>query len=174
MLARVSADPGAMAASMREALRHTDERLAAAEVRTLEQIKARNSSGTREPAYVVGAFAMVAMLLAALGLYGVLAGVVAQQRREIAIRMALGADGSDVLRLVLSNASAMVGAGLVCGLLAALGLTRVLGSLLFNVTALDPSVLLGAGLAIVVVGLVASAVPARRAVRVDPTLALRE
>ena len=112
-------------------------------------------------------------LLAALGLYGVLSHAVNQRRREIGIRMALGARTGDVLSQVLRNAAGMVLVGLAIGLVGALALTRVMKSLLFEVSALDPIAFGAAALLMTLIGLAAALVPASRASRVDPVTALR-
>jgi putative ABC transport system permease protein len=114
------------------------------------------------------------VLLAAIGLYGVVSHAVTQQRREIGIRMALGARPVDVLSKVLRNALAMVTVGLMLGLLGALALTRVMKGLLFEVSPLDPPALAGACVSMVLIGLVAGFLPANRAARVDPVTTLRD
>ena len=139
----------------------------------MAEVKQLTLSGRTEPTWIIGAFAASAVLLAALGLYGVLSHAVSQRRREIGIRMALGARAQDVLAQVLRNAMAMILIGLAAGLLGALALTRVVTSLLFQVSALDPAAFLVAGLGMTAVGLLAALVPASRAARVDPVTALR-
>jgi putative ABC transport system permease protein len=116
----------------------------------------------------------VAALLAALGLYGVLSHSVTQQRREIGIRMALGARSRDVLSHVLRNALSMITLGLALGLLGAFALTRVMESLLFQVSPLDPLALGVACATMISIGLLAGFVPAKRAARVDPMAVLRD
>jgi len=143
-------------------------------VRTMEQVKEQSMLWAKQPTWVVGAFAGVAALLAALGLYGVLAHAVAQQRREIGIRMALGARQVDVLAYVLRSAFSMLIVGLACGLAGAFVLTRVLKSLLFQVSALDPFALGIACVLMISVSTLAAWVPASRAARVDPMTVLRE
>lgn len=170
---RTRGDAAAAVPAIRDAVRQLDGRLALADIRTMEEIWAGSLSGTREPAWLVAAFAAVSALLAALGLYGVLAQAVAQRRREIGIRMALGAGAHDVLALVARTTLTMVGVGLVAGLVAAAALTRVTRSLLFEVSALEPSAFVVGGLAMAGVALAAAVVPARRATRVDPSTALR-
>jgi ABC-type antimicrobial peptide transport system permease subunit len=123
---------------------------------------------------VLGVFAGVAGLLAALGLYGVLANAVAQQRREIGIRMAVGAQSSDVLFHILRSAFLMLIVGLVGGLAGAFALTRFLKSLLFQVSALDPVALTAACVLMTVVGILAAWIPASRATHVDPMTVLRD
>jgi ABC-type antimicrobial peptide transport system permease subunit len=115
----------------------------------------------------------VSALLAALGLYGVVAHSVHQQRREIGIRMALGARSNDVLGLIVWKVMVMITTGLAIGLAGAAALTRVTESLLFEVSSLDPTAFLAAALAMATVGLIAALIPASRATRVDPTTALR-
>ena len=174
LVVRTQAEPTAVLPGIRAAMREIDPNLPLADVRTMEQIRERSLTGTRQPAWVIGAFALVAALLAALGLYGVLAHAVTQQRREIGIRMALGARSRDVLAHVLRGAASMIGVGLAVGLLGAVALTRVIGSLLFEVSALDPVAIGAACAGMAVVGLLAALLPANRAAGVDPMAALRE
>jgi putative ABC transport system permease protein len=174
LIVRTKDDPGAAIPAIREAVRKIDPRLALSQVRTLAQIRRQRSlSGAAEPAWLVGAFAALAALLAGLGLYGVLAQSVVQQRREIGIRMALGANRREVVGYVLKGAGGMVALGLVAGLAGAMALGRVMAGLLFEVSPLDPAVLLSAAGLMALVGFAAAALPASRAARVDPTAALR-
>jgi ABC-type antimicrobial peptide transport system permease subunit len=122
---------------------------------------------------LVGLFALTAMLIATCGLYGLMAYAVTQRRREIGVRMALGADRGDVVRLVLTRALRIVVAGLVVGLAAAAGVTRVLQRFLFGVTPTDPLAFTIVTLLLLVVGLMAAWLPARRASRIDAWDALR-
>ena len=170
---RTHGDAAAAVPAIREAVRQLDGRLALADIRTMEEIWAGSLSGVKEPVWLVGAFAAVSALLAALGLYGVLAHTVAQRRREIGIRMALGAGAHDVLALVVRSTLTMVGVGLVGGLAGAAVLTRVTRSLLFEVSALEPTAFVFGGVAMAAFALGAAVVPARRATRVDPATALR-
>jgi putative ABC transport system permease protein len=159
--------------AIREAVRQIDPRLPLGDVRTMAQVKQLTLSGKTDPAWIIGAFAAIAALLAALGLYGVLSHAVNQRRREIGIRMALGARAGDVLSHVLRNAAWLVLIGLAIGLVGALALTRVMNSLLFEVSALDPLAFTVAAVSMMLVGLFAALVPASRASRVDPVTALR-
>jgi putative ABC transport system permease protein len=118
-------------------------------------------------------FALVALVLAAVGIYGVTAHAVAQRTSEIGVRMALGANAGDVLRLVLRQALVLVVAGLVSGIVLALGLARLMEGLLFELSPRDPTTFVSIGLILSAVALIASWVPARRATRVDPLRALR-
>ena len=170
---RTAGDPAAAVPAIRDALRHVDPRVALAEVRTLEQLRTMSLSGLREPAWLIGIFAALSALLAALGLYGVVAHGVSRRRREIGIRMALGAKPADVLSLVVRNVLVMIVAGVVAGLAGAAVLTRVTAGLLFEVSPLDPLAFGAAAVAMAVVGVTAALIPARRATRVDPTMALR-
>ena len=140
----------------------------------MEQVKERSMLWAKQPTWVVGAFAGVAALLAALGLYGVLAHTVTQQRREIGIRMALGARPGDVLSHVLRSAFSMLIVGLAVGLAGAFALTRVLKSLLFQVSPLDPAAVAVACVLMALVGILAAWIPASRAARVDPMTVLRD
>jgi len=166
-------DPGATLPAIREAVRQIDPSLALADIHTMEEIWKRSLSGLTEPVWLIGIFAAVAALLAALGMYGVIAHTVAQQRREIGIRMALGARSNDVLSMVVRHAMAPIGIGLGVGVASAVGLTRVTGSLLFEVSALDPGAFAIAAISMLAIGLLAAFIPARGATRVDPTTALR-
>ena len=159
--------------AVRDAVRQIDDRLALADVRTMEQIWSGSLAGLRAPVWFVGSFAAVAAMLAALGLYGLLSHAVAQRRREIGIRMALGARAHDVLSLVARSTLAMVGVGLVVGLIGAAAFTRAARSLLFEVSALEPGAFVFGVAAMAAVALLAAVLPARRATRVDPALALR-
>jgi putative ABC transport system permease protein len=170
---RTLGDEAAAVPAIRAAVRELDPRLALADIRTMEQIWERSLSGLREPVWLIGIFAAVSALLAALGLYGVVAHSVHQQRREIGIRMALGARSNDVLGMIVRNVFVMIAAGLAIGLAGAAVLTRVTRTLLFEVSALDPMAFVTAALAMALVGLIAALIPATRATRVDPTTALR-
>jgi predicted permease len=166
-------EPAGMVPQIREAVHALDPRLPLGEIRTMEDVKQLTLSGRTEPTWIIGSFAIVAVLLAALGFYGVLSHAVNQRRREIGIRMALGANAAAVLAQVFRNAAAMIAAGLAVGLLGAFGLTRLVKSLLFEVSALDPLVLASATATMIVIGLLATLVPAGRAAKVDPVTALR-
>jgi len=124
--------------------------------------------------WLIGAFASIAVLLSAIGLYGVVSYSVTQRRRELGIRIALGARSGNVLSHVLRNALTMVGVGLVFGLIGVYALTRILTSLLFEVSPLDPLTLAIACISMTAIGLVAGFVPAHRAARFDPMASLRD
>jgi ABC-type antimicrobial peptide transport system permease subunit len=160
--------------AIREAVREVDPKLSLADVATMDQVRDRVFMGARRPAGLIGAFAIIAGLLTAVGLYGVLAQAVTQRRREIGIRMALGAASSRVLWNVLWNALGLITAGLVVGLAGAIAGTRVMKSLLFGVSSLDPFAFAAACVSMVVIGILAGFVPASRAAKVDPVVTLRD
>jgi putative ABC transport system permease protein len=172
-VAKTPASPEAAAGSMRQALAHLDPEQAAGELRTFDQYMARSIATPRFTAILLGTFAALALLLAGFGLYGVMAYSVAQRSREIGIRMALGAQSGDVRSLVVNQAVRLGAAGLIIGIAGALAVTRVLDSLLFGVTASDPLTFAGVSAALITVLLLAAYLPARRATRVDPIVALR-
>ncbi len=171
---RTQIDPLSLVSGIREAVRQVDPHLPLGNVKTMEQVKQQSMLWAKQPTWVVGAFAGVAALMAALGLYGVLANAVTQQRREIGIRMALGARPGDVVSRILRGAFLMLLVGLATGLAGAFALTRALKSLLFEVSALDPVALAVACVLMTLVGLLAAWIPASRAAGVDPMTALRE
>ena len=127
----------------------------------------------RACAWLIGGFASLALLLGVVGLYGVVAYSVAQRTQEVGIRRALGAQHSDILRLILGQGLGMVLAGIAIGMGGAFGLTRVMKNLLFHVNATDPAIFVGIAALFVVVALAAAYIPARRAARIDPMAALR-
>ena len=171
---RTLIQPSAVMSGIREAVRQIDPQLPLANVRTMEQVKQQNMRWAKQPTWIIGSFAAIAALMAALGLYGVLAHAVTQQRREIGIRMALGAQRGDVVSHTLRSALSMLMVGLVLGLAGAFALTRAIKSLLFQVSALDPVALAGACLLMGLIGVLAALIPASRAAAVDPMMVLRD
>jgi len=174
IIVRTHGEPETAMAGIRKAIQQIDPHLALSDVRTMEQIRERSLSGVKQPAWVIGVFAGVAALLAALGLYGVLSHLVTQQRREIGIRMALGARPWDVLAHVLGNALSMVALGLALGTMGVLALTKVMRGVLFEVSPLDPTAFAAACIATAFIGLAAGFIPAGRAARVAPVEVLRD
>ncbi len=170
---RAAGDPLALAPALRAEVRRVDADLPVTDIRTFEVVLARALWLQRFSSVLFTVFAVVALLLAAVGIYGTVAYSVAQRRREIGIRMALGARAADVVRLVVRQGMAPVAAALVLGLIGAFALGRAMRRLLFEVGGTDPAVFVGVTLLIATVALVASYVPARRATRVPPVSALK-
>jgi putative ABC transport system permease protein len=165
--------PGALAAPLRSVLQALDGDLAAGSLQTMEQIRATSIAQPRFNTVLLSLFAALALLLAAVGLYGVMSYSVALRTREIGLRMALGARAADVLRLVLRRTVVLLGAGIAAGIAGALGVTRLMAGLLYEVGPGDPAAFLGGTLLLAAVALLAGWLPARRATRVDPMTALR-
>jgi putative ABC transport system permease protein len=173
VFARTSGDPAAIARVAQAQVWSIDRDQAIASVRTVAETVARSEANRRFVTLLLGVFAAVALMLAAIGIYGVLAYTTAQRTQEIGIRMALGANRGTVLRMVLGGGMKLTGAGLAVGLVGAFVLTQVLSGLLFGVGARDPLTFIVVPLALGFVALIASWIPARRAVRVEPVIALR-
>jgi predicted permease len=171
---RTSGDLGAILPSIRRAVHDYNSGLIVVRAETMDQLIAGPLAQPRLSTLLLSAFAVVALLLAAIGLYGVMSSAVRQQTREIGIRVALGATPGRVRRLVLGDAGAVLGAGAVVGLGAALLSTRLLSSQLFGVSPTDPVSLAGACAVLLAVGLCAAYVPARWATKIDPARALRQ
>lgn len=170
---RVDGDPIQLAGPVREAIWSVDDGQSVRSVDALTGVVGDSVAQERFFTILLGGFGTIALLLAALGLYGILAYTVAQQAREIGVRMALGAAPSDVLRMVLGRGVLLTGVGTAMGLVAALGLTRLLAGMLHRVGTIDPSTYAVVALLLLLTGVLASYLPARRAVRTDPMVALR-
>ncbi|HVG32964.1 MAG TPA: ABC transporter permease [Pyrinomonadaceae bacterium] len=173
LIVRTEGDPTAMNASIRSQVLSIDKDQPVSRIRTLEQIVYESVAKQRFSMLLLGVFGVVALILAAVGLYGVMSYAVTQRTHEIGIRMALGAQQKDVIRLVVGQGMVLALIGVVIGLVAAFALTRVMATLLFNVSATDPLTFLAIPALLTMVALAASLVPARRAMRVDPMIALR-
>jgi len=171
---RTSGAPMSILPTLRSQLKELDSSLAAFQPRTMEQVIAEASQDTGMMTYLLGSFAALALILAAIGLYSVLAYLVTQRTREIGIRMALGAQQADVLQMVMGHGSQLTAAGVALGAGGAFALTRFLKSLLFGVTTKDPVTLVGVVVMLALVALAACYIPARRAMRVEPMAALRD
>ncbi|HTT66385.1 MAG TPA: ABC transporter permease [Bryobacteraceae bacterium] len=174
LIVRSRTEAAALVPAIRAAVHEIDPSLPLEDVAAMEQVWKRTLWGSSRPAWLVGGFAGIAVLLTGVGLYGVLAHSVTQRRREIGIRMALGAGSPAVISHVLWNALFMVTVGLALGLAGAVALTRVLKSMLFEVSPLDPAALGLSCVCMTLIGLVAGVLPASRAARVDPVTTLRE
>jgi predicted permease len=170
---RTKGDPTAVMKHVRRAVAEIDSREVIYAVETLDDVVSESLAARRITMILLGIFAAVALTLACIGIYGVIAYVVGQRTREIGLRMALGAQANDVMGMMLREGARMILVGVGMGLLGALGLTRLMASQLFSVSAQDPLTFFGVGALLTVIALLACYVPARRAVRVDPVVALR-
>jgi putative ABC transport system permease protein len=173
VVVRSGGDPRTVARNIRQAVGEVDPNVPVSDVRTLEDIRRASISTDRFRTLLIGSFATAALLLAAIGVYGVIAYGVAQRVREIGIRVALGARRPEIVRLVIGEGMRPVAAGVVAGVVLAAGLSRFLGSLLYGVRPLDLSTFAAVALVLSGVALAACALPARRASRVSPMHALR-
>jgi putative ABC transport system permease protein len=173
LIVRTASDPRRLAPAVREAIRSAGKDLAIVSLETMEARLARSITPQRFQTSLVTLFATIAMVLAAVGIYGVVSYSVAQRVREFGIRLAVGAERADILRLVVGQALWLVAIGLGLGLCGALALTRVLKSFLFQVGTMDLATYVAVSVFLGGVALLASYVPARRAARVDPMVALR-
>ncbi len=170
---RTQGDPTAVMDAVRRGVRELDPREIVYGVQTLNEVLANSMAPRRLSMILLGAFAALALVLASVGIYGVISYLVGQRTHEIGVRMALGAQREDVLRLILGEGGRMAMVGVVIGVAAALGLTRLMKGMLFGVSASDPATFVGVAMVLIVVALAACWIPARRAMKVDPMEALR-
>ena len=173
LVVRTSVPPMSALSAIRGEIRELDSNLAVFRPRKMDDVIAESMHDTTVQTFLLGVFAALAVALAALGIYGIMAYLVAQRTHEIGIRLALGAQPSDVLQLVMRHGIMLTAAGVAVGVAAALGLTRLLSHLLFGVTTTDLLTFMVVAILLSVVALLACYIPARRAMRVDPMVALR-
>jgi putative ABC transport system permease protein len=170
---RTEGDPATVVGAVRAAVAGLDAQVYSGNVHTMNELMSESLTRQRSISLLSGVFGLVALLLASVGIYGVISYMVTQRTREIGIRIALGANRRDVLRMIVGYGMGLTLVGVVAGLVASLALTRALSNLLYEVSASDPLIYAGVALLLSAVALVACLVPARRAMRVDPMVALR-
>jgi predicted permease len=172
-IVRTSLDPASLAPAVRRAIWSLDKSVTISQVQTMEQVVTQANARPRFYVLLLGAFASIALVLAAVGIYGVISYSVSRRTHEIGLRMALGAGERDVLRLVVRQGMRVALAGAAAGLVGALLLTRLMSTLLYGVRSTDPATFLAVTLVLTAVAVVATYIPARRAARIDPLVALR-
>jgi putative ABC transport system permease protein len=165
--------PTAVAADLRSAVSAIDRAIPIDQIETMEQFVSDSVAQPRFRTAILVAFSILALLMASIGIYGVMNYLVIQRTLEFGIRLSLGATQGDVLRLVLGRATVLIGVGLCLGLLGSVLLVRLIAKLLYGITPLDPLTFLAVSILLPAVALSASYIPARRATRVDPMVALR-
>jgi len=172
-IVQTAADPSSLSAAIQHEIQSVDSQLAASKIRTMEQVISESTARQNFNMLLLTIFAGLALLLAAIGIYGLMSYTVEQRTQEIGIRMALGADRGDMLKLVVRQGMLLTGIGVVIGLAASFGLNRLLANLLFGVKTTDPITYATVALILLSVALLASYIPARRATKIDPIIALR-
>jgi putative ABC transport system permease protein len=173
IVARTAVDPASLAGSIRQEAWAIDKDQPVFDVRTMQEVRSLSVGLQKFNSLMIGIFALVALLLASIGIYGVMAFAVTQRTQEIGIRMALGARAPDVLKLVVVNGMRLAVLGLVIGLVASWALTRFISSLLYGVTPTDPLTFSVVSVCLLAAAFLACYLPARRATKVDPLEALR-
>jgi putative ABC transport system permease protein len=170
---RTTGAPETLAPAVRGAVLAIDKNQPVYDIKTMDDVLSVSIAKNRLVAQLFGVFAIFALLLATIGIYGVISYGVIQRTQEIGIRMALGAQSHDVLRLVVGQGMGLVSLGIGIGLTAAFGLTRLLSSLLYGVSAIDPLIYASVVVLLAIIAFLACYIPARRATKVDPMIALR-
>jgi putative ABC transport system permease protein len=173
LVVRSSVEPASLSASVRKIVNDLDKSAPVSNVQTMDHVVSQSITQPRFNLFLLGLFSTLALLLSAAGIYGVTAYTVTQRTHELGIRLALGAQVTDVLKMILGQGMAVIGVGLVVGLASAFALMRLLRSLLFGVGENDPVTFVAITLVLFVVALLACYIPARRATKVDPLVALR-
>lgn len=173
MVVKTASDPASMLSTVRRQVSQLDPTLPIFGINTMKEMRDRNVAPDRLNLGLLGAFAVLALVLAVIGLYGLLAFTVTQRQREIGVRLALGAQRHQVLNLIVGQGCRLIGIGIALGLLGSLALTRVLSALLFEITPTDPATFLAVTIILFAVAVLACYVPARRAAGIDPITALR-
>ena len=173
LVIRSSVEPSGLSAAVRQIVAEVDKSVPVSNVQTMDHIVSESITQPRFNLFLLGLFGTVAMLLSAAGIYGVTAYTVTQRTHELGIRLALGAQVGDVLKMILGQGMAVIGVGLVLGLASAFALMRLLRTLLFGVGENDPLTFAAITLVLLLVALLACYIPARRATKVDPLVALR-
>jgi ABC-type antimicrobial peptide transport system permease subunit len=174
MVARTAGDPTAVAGAIVREIQAFDPSRPVYDIRTMQDRMSDSLARQRFSAIMLGAFAVFALILAAIGVYGVMSYLVTQSRHDIGLRIALGAQRSSILWLVVRQGMELAGIGIVAGIIGALALTRVMASLLFGVSAVDFATFSAVPLILAAIALLATYVPAWRATQVDPMMVLRE
>lgn len=172
-VARTSSDPVVMGMALRRAIWSVDKNAPITDLMTLDQVVAVSVSDSRYQAMLLSAFGALGLILATVGIYGIISYVVTQRTREFGVRMALGAQPGNILRMMVREGMALVAVGITLGVVGALAFTRILGSLLFEIKPTDPVTFVCVAVSLAFVAMAACYIPARRAMRVDPMVALR-
>ena len=174
LVARTCGDPAALSSAIVREVHAVDPNVPVYDIRTMQSRVYDSVARQRFATTMLGAFALFALILAAVGVYGVMSYLVTESTHDIGLRVALGAQPGNIVRLVVRQGMALAGAGIVAGLIAAVALTRVMASLLFGVSATDAATFGAVACTLAAVAALATFIPARRATRVDPLVALRE
>ena len=174
IVVHTDADKSVVASAVREEIRRIDAQLPLTNVSNMDELLSTSVATPRFNMALLAGLAFCAVVLAAVGIYGTISYSVAQRTRDIGVRMALGADSGDTIWLVVSQVLRVLGIGITVGVLGSLGLSRVMTGLLYGVAPTDPATYMVVGCGVVIVGIAASVIPAMRATRIDPVVALRE